>query len=314
MIHLTCTSCRTVLTIDDGFAGGVCRCQHCGAIQTVPSKPRDGSAAAVGAGAAPGKVLFKQATQQESGLDELGGVVASSGLSHAAHASSAAAARGKKIILAAGAALAVLAVVLVLVLGGGSSTSGPKDGPAGGQGDQPKGPHFFGAKLTGPTVIYVLDRGSGTSNTFDAIKTACLRSIASLGKDMKYQVVFWQNAGDDSTIAAYPENALASGSGDSEQAERAMLDVNAFGQSRLAPAIAKALKQNPHELLIVTGKYDMVGDDVNAAVALLAGKRVRVNAFAVGGSVDVNSLRKIAGAGGGAVLPISAADLASYTR
>ena len=37
MISLTCTSCKKVLEIDDAFAGGVCRCQHCGTIQTVPS-------------------------------------------------------------------------------------------------------------------------------------------------------------------------------------------------------------------------------------------------------------------------------------
>jgi len=38
MISITCTNCQSVLTIDDAFAGGVCRCQFCGTIQTVPSK------------------------------------------------------------------------------------------------------------------------------------------------------------------------------------------------------------------------------------------------------------------------------------
>src|SRR3954454_14980373 len=37
MISLTCMSCKQVLEIDDAFAGGVCRCQHCGTIQTVPA-------------------------------------------------------------------------------------------------------------------------------------------------------------------------------------------------------------------------------------------------------------------------------------
>ena len=46
MISLTCTHCKTVLTIDDAFAGGACRCQHCGTIQTVPTKLK-GSAKAV---------------------------------------------------------------------------------------------------------------------------------------------------------------------------------------------------------------------------------------------------------------------------
>ena len=42
MISITCTNCQTTLSIDDAFAGGVCRCQHCGTIQTVPSKKKDG--------------------------------------------------------------------------------------------------------------------------------------------------------------------------------------------------------------------------------------------------------------------------------
>src|SRR5690242_161110 len=37
MIQLTCTKCQTLMSLDDAFAGGVCRCQKCGAIQTVPS-------------------------------------------------------------------------------------------------------------------------------------------------------------------------------------------------------------------------------------------------------------------------------------
>jgi hypothetical protein len=37
MIRIACTHCKTVLTVDDAFAGGVCRCQHCGTIQVVPA-------------------------------------------------------------------------------------------------------------------------------------------------------------------------------------------------------------------------------------------------------------------------------------
>jgi hypothetical protein len=36
MIRLTCTHCQKVLSVDEAFAGGVCRCRHCGTIQTVP--------------------------------------------------------------------------------------------------------------------------------------------------------------------------------------------------------------------------------------------------------------------------------------
>ena len=42
MISLTCTSCKRALEIDDAFAGGVCRCQYCGTIQTVPAALKQG--------------------------------------------------------------------------------------------------------------------------------------------------------------------------------------------------------------------------------------------------------------------------------
>ena len=41
MITITCSNCQTQLTMDEAFAGGVCRCQHCGTIQTVPKSARD---------------------------------------------------------------------------------------------------------------------------------------------------------------------------------------------------------------------------------------------------------------------------------
>src|SRR5688572_2527484 len=93
MISLTCTKCKTTLEMDDAFAGGVCRCQHCGTIQTVPSRLKasgrpsspvgtgqkalyggTGNTAGVGSG---GSAL------PSSGLDDLATAVAgSSGLSN----------------------------------------------------------------------------------------------------------------------------------------------------------------------------------------------------------------------------------------
>jgi len=36
MIDLNCPDCGVPLRIDEGFAGGICRCSHCGALMTVP--------------------------------------------------------------------------------------------------------------------------------------------------------------------------------------------------------------------------------------------------------------------------------------
>ncbi|MDB5295297.1 MAG: hypothetical protein JWO31_1280, partial [Phycisphaerales bacterium] len=83
MITLICTKCKTTLEMDDAFAGGVCRCQHCGTIQTVPSHLKQ---SARGSGANAQKALYSSrsatgAGVPSSGLDDLASVVASSGIS-----------------------------------------------------------------------------------------------------------------------------------------------------------------------------------------------------------------------------------------
>jgi hypothetical protein len=87
MIRLTCTHCKATLEMDDAFAGGVCRCQHCGTIQTVPSHAKS-TAYPQPATKSSSKSLYKgrtttnldSATSSSSGLDELASAVASSGL------------------------------------------------------------------------------------------------------------------------------------------------------------------------------------------------------------------------------------------
>lgn len=62
MIQLECSNCKAVLAIDDAFAGGVCRCQQCGTIQTVPKAGQKESSAE------PQKALFKRKARIESAL------------------------------------------------------------------------------------------------------------------------------------------------------------------------------------------------------------------------------------------------------
>ncbi len=42
-IELECPSCETLLELDAGFAGGVCRCSNCGTLMTVPQDPQSES-------------------------------------------------------------------------------------------------------------------------------------------------------------------------------------------------------------------------------------------------------------------------------
>src|SRR5258708_5542922 len=90
MIAITCTNCHANLSIDDAFAGGVCRCQYCGTIQTVPAKSRAGAADPSPKAAAPppaSKALYQNQARARgsigpaTGLDDLASAVVSSGLS-----------------------------------------------------------------------------------------------------------------------------------------------------------------------------------------------------------------------------------------
>src|ERR1700689_4033284 len=85
MIQITCTSCKRVLSIDDAFAGGVCRCQYCGTIQTVAAR---GPSAKTTTSAKTSKTLFEKQARtglgigSGSGLEDLADIVqSSSGLS-----------------------------------------------------------------------------------------------------------------------------------------------------------------------------------------------------------------------------------------
>ena len=90
MISLTCTSCKKVLEIDDAFAGGVCRCQHCGTIQTVPASLKRSTKS--GTPPPPSKTLYQkkprapgEVGRSGSGLEALADSVgASSGLARSA--------------------------------------------------------------------------------------------------------------------------------------------------------------------------------------------------------------------------------------
>src|SRR3954451_14822820 len=86
MITIICTKCKNSLEMDEAFAGGVCRCQYCGTIQTVPSHLK--AAATTAPAAAASTAAYQSpgggAGSPSSGLDELADVVASSGLSRGA--------------------------------------------------------------------------------------------------------------------------------------------------------------------------------------------------------------------------------------
>ncbi|HEX4124224.1 MAG TPA: hypothetical protein VHY37_05805 [Tepidisphaeraceae bacterium] len=334
MITIACTNCKTQLTMDEAFAGGVCRCQHCGTIQTVPSHLKKGSPAGTAAGQAVGvsKSLYQQTrtpTDAASGLEALGDVVTSSGLGSgrlkapprvsprnpsagASIDNTAAQPARNPLFVPLLIAVAVLLVVLIgLVLflvtrsgtpGGANNTGTP------GAVVVPAGPSFLGQPLKGISVVYLIDRGNSmsadpTSDYFDGLKAAILKSLRSLGPSRSFKVVLWDN-GD--TPVSIPATGIPINASDQniQQVSDALRDVVASGASTMNSQLDQAVGLKPDAIVIVTAKVDL--DDADAAALKKAAKAgIPLYLFDIGNNMLADPFLSAADASGGAYHSIS---------
>lgn len=329
MIILNCSNCHAVLEMDEAFAGGVCRCRHCGAIQTVPVHHKHRNVAA--AKKKQGRTLYSKRASREdaipsSGLDQLAQVVASSGLS----SDTLRGLRKKKpsrqkvflIGLGAGAVLILIAVAITVSVMRARPISLPSANPvaassAGGAETASAAsltgtPNFCGIALTDRSVIYVLDRGSGTSDSFSYLKEACFKSAASLGADRRFQIIFWNNGSED----AYPSSGPTLATAVNVEAARKALDgVYAHGQSDVGSALTKAVAANPDRILLVTAKGAQLGEEfIQQVLKIHQGHPTKIDTFDIGGSDSTAAMKTIAGRTGGGAYLLSEADLKRYGK
>jgi len=341
MISIACTNCQTVLTIDDAFAGGVCRCQHCGTIQTVPSHLKS-TARPTGPGkSAPGsKTLYQHRANSDAGtgLDELAGAIASSGLrsgrlrtatATATSTQRRAAAAGQKrrplLLIVSGVLILAALVVFGIIYLMRTPSSAPQAGTLPGETPEvnntpqppapdagaakPSAPSFCGVPLIENNVVYVLDRGSATEQYFDALKAALYRSVELLGPDHQFAVILSDNKSTDFT---FPEKGLADATPEELQKLRsAMDDVIASGASRLRPALQKAAARHPAVIVVVTAKWTIDSDDA-AALKQYAQRGIRIHTFMLGGSNAVDALQEAASLSGGVFRRVSDDELQNF--
>jgi hypothetical protein len=328
MIRIACTNCKTVLSIDDAFAGGVCRCQHCGTIQTVPAKARGAAAASTTTVTAGSKALFQHNPKSDgassgTGLDELAGIVASSGLSgsglRSRRLTTPASGPGSRRNLAA-IFITVAAVIVVLlgVIAWLSMHHGTANASANGSAPSllptapiATGPNFCGVSITGSSVIYLLDRGSGNREIFAAMTDATLKSITSLGPDRKFQILFWSNGSDE---AGYPQGSTTYATTENiEAAKLAIRDVSAFGASDIKSAMQKALSNSPDVILIATAKGPLLDDSWTSDLLNMRGSSTtKIDTLSLGSASSSEALKNLATKTGGEYREVGDADLRSF--
>jgi hypothetical protein len=324
MIQITCTSCKRLLTIDDAFAGGVCRCQHCGTIQTVPARNTTQRAAA-GALKSP-RTLFENKARSASGgsgLEDLADIVmSSSGLSDPALRRSRLSNKPEQknllplLGLAAAVIVVLLVILLIVIFRDGSpppATSAILNLPA------PANvtpavppPNFCGVVINSPVVVYLIDNGSSSADSLDAIKGALFKSIDSLGPERRFQVLFWNPDSD-----TYPTSQTAFAVEDNiDIAKKKLEDVSAAGSTDPIAGLKKALADDPQpgQIILVTAKAGDLDDSLVAKVMDARGSSTtRIDCFAINGVPGDQVLSKIATQTGGQFLAISAAKLKNFS-
>jgi len=325
MISLNCTNCRALIEMDDAFAGGVCRCRHCGAIQTVPTQSK---VKTIGR-RRHGRTLYSKRSREEaipsSGLEQLAQAVASSGLSSELRRTPGSKRRSSQILLIAGGGVGLIVVLVCIWF----ARHGParKDGPVGpglvssnnpallASTDSPaatSAPNFCGIPLAERVVIYVLDRGSGTTDLFSYLKEAAFRSAESLGEQRKFQIIFWNNGSDD----AYPLIGPTYATSQNVEAARKSLDgVYAHGQSDAASALAKAVAAGPDAIILATGKGGQLNDDfVQQVMQIRKERAVKIHTFDLGGTELSAAMKTIAEQTGGQAHLVAEGDLKRAAR
>ncbi len=293
MISLTCNHCQTVLTIDDAFAGGVCRCQHCGTIQTVPSRLKSSKRdSAPGQPDAPstvggGKTLYRKRSRGDggsiaegTGLEDLAEVVASSGLSGSGLSGSGLTSDslrrpspGPDLSQTTSASVRPLpkhflpvAAAVALAVGSGerakvnsneplASTSSPQ--PDAIDPSLPPPSASAGPGFCGVSLqdapVVIYVLDRGNGT----------RDLFDTLKEVTYKSI--ESLGSDRKFQvifwnngsddAYPSGLPTFARPESVAAcRRAMEDVTAFGQSDPIPTLAKAFANHPSVVILVTGK------------------------------------------------------------
>jgi len=342
MIRITCTHCRQVLTIDEGFAGGVCRCQHCGTIQTVPSaKPatRSGGGGIVGSAA---KTLYRSAERgsrpprdasqehplSDSTLEELAQIVSSSGLQSqsrrlrqppipgaASPAFTMTPPRKKlslPLLVATAIILILLLIIVLLLLRHPANQAAPSAASSAPPAVVAATPNFAAMTLDAEdTVVYLLDDGGSASDILPAMEAICFQSIKSLGPQRRFKVIFWR---DGSPM--YPLDGTTRATDDEERnCESALRDNYAQGSTTIDSAFKLAVGCHPDAIVVVTAKAEQLPDDFSETILTMRGDSnakvytVGVNGDSTTDTTKLGELATIAAHTGGQFLNISSSDL-----
>jgi hypothetical protein len=224
-MKVRCEQCRKKISIDEAFAGGMCRCPYCKAVTRSGGGRRGARTVArpdrpdVPGGPAPAAV---ERTEEPTPVPLAKPV-------------------GIIVVLVAG------AVVLF------SKVKDPQpDATAGTGAENPfaaSGRNVAGIEIT-PPVVYVVDVSSGMAGQYDAAGAIVRYSIRSLEAGDKFNVLLVREQG----VEKLSDGMLPAGEGSDTKAKEFLGSRAAMGATELDPAVGQAVGLSPGTVVIIAAK------------------------------------------------------------
>lgn len=275
-IRVRCNGCRKKIAIDEAFAGGVCRCPYCRALNTVAKE----AGAAAPAGPRPDRpdrpgLPAAQAAQQAKVVEAPAVIPVA-----------------KPVLIQGVVAIALIGILLGMAAFAGvmvySHARSKQPDEVGAKDVNPitrPGARVAGMKIDAP-VVYVLDGGSGTGQLFDLGAAVVRHSALALAKDDRFNVFFVSEAGVERMTEKW-----AGGGEAGDKLLRTFLRGRATaGATDLSGAIDQACGLKPKAVVVLAGKAP---NALDAAARKAQAAGVRVYGVSLGGYGDVDAALKV---------------------
>lgn len=293
-MKIYCTECRKKISIDDAFAGGVCRCPYCRALVFVPIDS-EGLEGVAGRTASP--------TARPTTPEDLRAVAESKGQKTIPMADPVKI-QGIVTMVLLGMLLAMAVVAGVLFLAGRNGGNGEpvvdpsafSDGPVVNpfQKDEAiEGAWVAGNVRVQSPILYVIDGGDTMKDLYDFCVAITRISIRHLSDDDSFTIVLSRDL-DEKDL--FMDEKYHTGA-DERAAKKFLTQHNCRGMSDLPRALKAALDRKPKTIVLFSAKPV---DDLMDLAKAAAEKGVKIITIAMGDQPGMKeSMKKLAEAGKG---------------
>lgn len=280
-IRVRCEHCRKKISMDEAFAGGVCRCPYCGQLNLVPA---DGAAEAAGPTHRPDAPGQRQVSSAEAAASAQVIPVA------------------RPVLIQGVVALALIGLLLVMIVAASTwyvlrLAERGRIPSAQTNGFSPDAPESFLVEVASP-VVYVVDGSSGTGNALlDTARLYVWHSVLGLGRDDRFNLL---HAGPEG-VRKLSQGWVAGGRGGYERAVEFLAGGFASGSTDLDAAVAQAIEPVPKSVVVLAGK---ALKDPAALAAAAKRSGVVVHCISLGAYGEVTeSMKKLCQPTGGQCRP-----------